>query len=84
MGRPQWAGRVPKPKLARRQAAECWWLTTLCQRLLKIGARVVRHGRYVAFQLAKVVVPRALFAKICVGSIGSDPNRCWHELGLPG
>jgi hypothetical protein len=29
-----------------------------------IGARIVRHGRYVVFQLAEVAVPRALFAEI--------------------
>ena len=34
------------------------------QRLLKIGAKVVRHGRYVTFQLAEVAVPRELFRKI--------------------
>jgi hypothetical protein len=31
---------------------------------LRLAARVVRHGRYVAFQLAEVAVPRALFAEI--------------------
>ena len=29
-----------------------------------IGAKVVRHGRYVTFQLAEVAIPRALFAEI--------------------
>jgi hypothetical protein len=28
------------------------------------GARIVRHGRYLVFQLAEVAVPRALFAEI--------------------
>ena len=41
-----------------------WSLTTLRERLVKIGARIVRHGRYVVFQLAEVAVPRALFAAI--------------------
>ncbi len=41
-----------------------WTLTTLRERLIKIGARIVRHGRYVVFQLAEVAVPRALFADI--------------------
>ena len=41
-----------------------WSLTTLREKLVKIGARIVRHGRYAVFQLAKVAVPRALFAKI--------------------
>jgi Transposase DDE domain group 1 len=41
-----------------------WTLTSLRERLVKIGARIVRHGRYVVFQLAEVAVPRALFAAI--------------------
>ena len=41
-----------------------WSLTTLREKLVKIGARIVRHGRYVVFQLAEVAVPRALFAQI--------------------
>jgi hypothetical protein len=41
-----------------------WSLTTLREKLIKIGAKVVRHGRYVTFQLAEVAVPRRLFRKI--------------------
>ena len=41
-----------------------WSLTTLREKLIKIGARIVRHGRYLVFQLAEVAVPRALFAEI--------------------
>ena len=41
-----------------------WSLTTLRKKLVKIGARIVRHGRYLVFQLAEVAVPRALFAAI--------------------
>jgi Transposase DDE domain group 1 len=41
-----------------------WTLTTLREKLVKIGARIVRHGRYLVFQLAEVAVPRALFAQI--------------------
>jgi Transposase DDE domain group 1 len=44
-----------------------WTLTTLREKLVKIGARIVRHGRYVVFQLAEVAVPRALFAAILRG-----------------
>jgi len=39
-------------------------LSTLREKLIKIGARIVRHGRYHVFQLAEVAVPRALFATI--------------------
>jgi hypothetical protein len=41
-----------------------WSLSTLREKLVKIGARIVCHGRYVVFQLAEVAVPRALFAAI--------------------
>jgi hypothetical protein len=41
-----------------------WTLTTLRQKLIKIGAKVVRHSKYVLFQLAEVAVPRKLFARI--------------------
>jgi hypothetical protein len=41
-----------------------WSLTTLREKLVKIGARIVRHGRYVVIQLAEVAVPRALFVDI--------------------
>jgi hypothetical protein len=50
--------------LALPEEIEHWSLTTLREKLVKIGARVVRHGRYVVFQLAEVAVPRALFAEI--------------------
>jgi hypothetical protein len=32
--------------------------------LIKIGAKVISHGRYVAFQMADVAIPRTLFADI--------------------
>jgi hypothetical protein len=34
-----------------------WSLTTLKEKLIKIGAQVVNHGRYVAFQMAEVAIP---------------------------
>ncbi len=50
--------------LALPKEVEYWSLTTLREKLVKIGARVVRHGRYVTFQLAEVAVPRGLFREI--------------------
>jgi hypothetical protein len=41
-----------------------WSLTTLRERLVKIGARIVRHGRTFAFQMAQVMVTRDLFQQI--------------------
>ncbi len=50
--------------LALPQAVEHWSLTTLREKLIKVGAKIVRHGRYVTFQMAEVAVPRELFGKI--------------------
>ncbi len=49
--------------LALPKEVEHWLLTTLPEMLIKIEAKVVRHGRYVTFQLAEVAVPRNLFRK---------------------
>ena len=50
--------------LALPKEIEHWSLTTLQEKLIKIGAKVVRHGRYVTFQLAEGAVPKELFRKI--------------------
>jgi len=50
--------------LTMPEAAEPWPLSSLREKLIKIGAKVVSHGRYVTFQLAEVAVPRQLFADI--------------------
>ena len=43
---------------------EDWSLTSLKEKLIKIGAMVISHGRYVAFQMAEVAIPGNLFADI--------------------
>ncbi len=48
----------------RCQGVGHWSLTTLRDKLIKMGAKVVRHARYVTFQLAEVAVPRELFRAI--------------------
>ena len=50
--------------LAIPETAEPWSLTSLREKLVKIGAKVVSHGRYVTFQLAEVAVSRQMFAEI--------------------
>jgi len=60
--------------LALPKEVEHWSLTTLREKLVKIGAKVVSHGRYVTFQLAEVAVPRELFQKI-LGLIGDLRRR---------
>ncbi len=63
----------PKEKSAVPEEVEYWSLTTLREKLVKIGAKVVRHGRYVTFQLAEVVVPKELFRIIM--SLTDDLRR---------
>ena len=46
------------------QAVRHWTLTTLREKLIKIGAKVVRHARQVVFQMAEVAIPRELFPSI--------------------
>jgi hypothetical protein len=46
------------------EEAEPWSLTSLREKLIKIGAKVVSHGRYVTFQMAEVAVSRQMFADI--------------------
>ena len=41
-----------------------WSLTTLREKVIKIGAKVIAHGRYLVFQMAEVAVPRALFGRL--------------------
>ena len=41
-----------------------WSLTTLREKLIKTGAKVVSHAHYVVFQMAEVAIPRRLFATI--------------------
>ena len=46
------------------EAIADWSLTSLQTRLIKIGARVVRHARAITFQLAEVAVSGDLFKRI--------------------
>ena len=51
-------------RLALPHGVKHWSLTTLREKLIKIGAKVVTHSRYVVFQMAEVAVPRELFVRI--------------------
>jgi hypothetical protein len=50
--------------LAMPKTAEPWSLTSLHEKLIMIGAKVVSHCRYATFQMAEVAVPRQMFAEI--------------------
>ena len=51
-------------RLALPTSVKHWSLTTLRDKLIKIGCKVVHHARQVVFQLAEVAIPRSLFAAI--------------------
>jgi hypothetical protein len=50
--------------LTMPKAVEPWSLTSLREKLIKIGAKVVTHGRYVTFQMAEVAVSGRMFNEI--------------------
>ena len=65
--------------LALPEEVNHWSMTTLRDRLVKIGARIVRHGRSITFQMAEIIVSRVLFQHI-LGAIAMlrplPPARC--------
>jgi hypothetical protein len=61
--------------LATPEPIKDWSLTSLQEKLIRIGAKVVRHRRCVAFQMAEVAIPRNLFADILwlIGELRPPP-----------
>jgi len=53
-------------RLALPRGVAHWSLTTLREKVVKIGAKVVRHARYVFFQMAEVAVTRGLLEAMLV------------------
>ena len=69
-----------KAKAIRQDAAAanarygaCGSLTTLQTKLIKIGTKVVRHGRYITFQLAEVAIPTGI--AICHRAVALEQQR---------
>jgi hypothetical protein len=50
--------------LATLEPISDWSMTTLREKLIKIGAKVIAHTRYIAFQMAEVAISRHQFAEI--------------------
>lgn len=61
--------------LALPETVKHWSLTSLRKKLVRIGARIVAHARYVTFQMAEVAVPSQLFAEILRLIDGLRPGR---------
>ena len=55
-----------------REVAE-WSLTSLREKVVKIGAKVVAHGRFLVFQMAEVAVPQELFRRLLDRIAGLRP-----------
>ncbi len=65
--------------LALPDEMERWSLSTLREKVVKIGAKVIAHARSTVFQMAEVAVPRALFGRILerIGTLRPRPMlRC--------
>jgi len=69
--------------LATPETIEDWSMTTLKEKLIKIGAKVVSRGRYVAFQMAEVGAPRRREEEICKCRITSEQPCCTRDEGRP-
>ena len=65
--------------LALPQAMANWSLTTLREKLARIGARMVRHGHYITFQMAEVAVSGRMFGRILVriAQLRASPRPAW-------
>ena len=61
--------------LATPEPIKDWSLTSLKEKLIKIGAKVVSHGRYLVFQMAEVAIPRQMFQEILrlIGELRPQP-----------
>ena len=55
-----------------------WSLTSLREKVVKIGAKIIAHARYTVFQMAKVAVPQDVFRRILtmIGNLRPKPARC--------
>ena len=54
-------------------------LTSLRERVVKIGAKVIAHRRHLIFQMAEVAVPHELFGRTLARKLGlrpPDPAPC--------
>jgi len=67
------------------KTAEAWSLTSVREKLIKIGAKVVHHGCHVTFQMAEVAVPRPMFKEILIrrSQLAVSTAFCARIAGLP-
>jgi len=68
-------------RLALPKSVKTWSLRTLREKLIKIGTKVVKHSRYVVFQMAEVVVPKTLSGEILDRVERLRPSPEWAGAG---
>jgi hypothetical protein len=56
-------GNFPR-RLTRPKAVMAWSLRSMQLKLIKTGARLVRHARRLVFQMAEVALPRDVWVAI--------------------
>ena len=63
-------------RLCLPKAVKHWSLRSVQIKLIKIGARLVRHARRLVFQLAEVAVPRDVFRQVLerIGGLHAAPG----------
>jgi len=66
-------------RLALPKSIKDWSLRTMREKLVKIGAKVISHARYVIFQMAEVAVPKQIFQAIL-----ERIRRLWIPEMVPG
>jgi Transposase DDE domain group 1 len=67
--------------LAMPKTAEPWSLTSLREKLIKIGAKVVSHGRYVTFRWPRSRCRGRCLRKSCRSSPGYRRRPLRHDSG---
>jgi hypothetical protein len=65
-------------RLALPKPVRHWSMTTLREKLIKIGAKVTRHAKYVTVQLAEVAVTRNL-EKNSLRARRGGAARCYNR-----
>lgn len=60
-------------RLVLPRSIKRWTLTTMREKLIKIGTKMVTTARYICFQMAEVAVPKKLFASILDSINGLRP-----------
>ena len=64
-------------RLALPRSVKHWSLTTLREKLIKIGAKAVRHAKYLTFQMAEAAMRASCSRRSSTASIASACRQRW-------